>query len=111
MDQSVDALKKAVTNIEGSLGKIAKKQFADDSAVRCFFYRFLHSLISFFIQKASAFVKDSLQNIQTSNDIEQPARHADLIIEAVAENMEVKRNLFGRLDKVAPKSVTNLFSA
>lgn len=83
VDQSADALKKAVSSIQGSLTKMAKKQFVEDK------------------EKADTFVKDAIRNIETTTDPEQPARHADLIIEAIAENMEAKRSLFGKLDKVA----------
>jgi 3-hydroxybutyryl-CoA dehydrogenase len=42
-----------------------------------------------------------LAKIKTSTDL-QNAKKADLIIEAIVENMEIKKNLFTRLDEIAP---------
>ena len=36
------------------------------------------------------------------NDLAQAAKHADLVIEAVLENLNVKRSVFAELDKLAP---------
>ena len=54
-------------------------------------------------QKGESYVTDALQRIETSTDAQAAAQHADLIIEAIVENMDVKKNLFRSLDKVAPK--------
>ncbi|RKL67969.1 3-hydroxybutyryl-CoA dehydrogenase [Salipaludibacillus neizhouensis] len=42
-----------------------------------------------------------LQRIQTSTELRN-AKNADIIIEAAVENMEVKKNLFTKLDSYAP---------
>lgn len=44
----------------------------------------------------------TLGRIQTSTTIEA-AKHADVVIEAVVENMEIKKEIFKELDKVAPE--------
>jgi len=43
----------------------------------------------------------TLVNIATTTDI-QDARDADIVIEAVPENLELKRGVFGRLDGICP---------
>ena len=45
--------------------------------------------------------KGAALSIATSNDLE-PARQADLVIEAATENPEVKLGLFAELDRLAP---------
>ena len=44
----------------------------------------------------------ALQRITLREDIETAAADADIVIEAVLEDLEVKRDLFARLDEVAP---------
>lgn len=44
---------------------------------------------------------DILAKIKTSTDLLN-AKKADLIIEAIVENMEIKKSLFTRLDEIAP---------
>ncbi|GAV08103.1 hypothetical protein RvY_17844 [Ramazzottius varieornatus] len=85
IDQSTDVLKKALTGIETNLGKIAKKKFADAP------------------EKGELYVSDALQRIETSTDAQAAVQHADLVIEAIVENMDVKKNLFSSLDKAAPR--------
>jgi hypothetical protein len=48
VDQSVDVLKKAIAGIEQSLGKVAKKQFANDAEVRFEKLSFLAWLLDWF---------------------------------------------------------------
>ncbi|OWA51392.1 Hydroxyacyl-coenzyme A dehydrogenase, mitochondrial [Hypsibius exemplaris] len=83
VDQSQDVLKKAVSGIESSLGKVARKQFGEDK------------------EKADKFVKTAVELIQTTTDAQQPAQFADLIIEAIVENLDTKKTLFTSLDKAA----------
>jgi 3-hydroxybutyryl-CoA dehydrogenase len=45
--------------------------------------------------------KQAAQSIQTSRDLE-PARQADLVIEAATENPDLKLQLFNDLDRLAP---------
>jgi 3-hydroxybutyryl-CoA dehydrogenase len=44
-----------------------------------------------------------LSRIQTATDLQEAVKDADLVIEAVVENMEVKTDLFRRLDQYSPK--------
>jgi 3-hydroxybutyryl-CoA dehydrogenase len=47
--------------------------------------------------------KDSALKISTSLDLE-PVKKADLVIEAVSEDVELKLKLFSRLDQIAPRN-------
>lgn len=47
-------------------------------------------------------VGDSLARISTTTSLEEAAGDADMIVEAVFENLEVKQDVFGLLDKIAP---------
>jgi 3-hydroxybutyryl-CoA dehydrogenase len=46
--------------------------------------------------------KAALERIAASADLEQTAREADLVIEAVFEDLDTKRDIFKRVDAVAP---------
>ncbi|MBU7013567.1 MAG: 3-hydroxyacyl-CoA dehydrogenase family protein [Theionarchaea archaeon] len=45
-----------------------------------------------------------LKNIQGTTDIKEAAQDADLVIEAVFEDMKIKKEVFSDLDKVCPES-------
>jgi 3-hydroxybutyryl-CoA dehydrogenase len=49
--------------------------------------------------------EDILSRISFSLDLEQVARHADLVIEAIIEALEPKQSLFAKLDKWCPHDV------
>jgi hypothetical protein len=44
-----------------------------------------------------------MKNFSTSTNAEKAVQSADLVIEAITENMKVKKELFAKLDKAAPK--------
>ena len=46
---------------------------------------------------------DALSNIETETDLKKASRDADLIIEAVPENLELKRNLLSVADAASPE--------
>jgi 3-hydroxybutyryl-CoA dehydrogenase len=46
----------------------------------------------------------ALQRIQTHTDIASGVKHADLVVEAATENIEIKLELFRQLDQLAPAS-------
>jgi 3-hydroxybutyryl-CoA dehydrogenase len=46
--------------------------------------------------------KAALERIEMGSDLEQSARRADLLIEAVFEDLDAKREIFERVDGVAP---------
>ncbi|KAG5488512.1 hypothetical protein JIQ42_00119 [Leishmania sp. Namibia] len=79
----VDAARKA---IEKSLGRIANKKCDGDQS------------------KMKAFVETVLCHVNFTTDEATAAGSAELIIEAIVENIDAKKELFRRLDKIAPKS-------
>lgn len=48
-------------------------------------------------------VEAAFENLSFTTELEEPARSADLVVEAVVEKLDVKRELFSRLDAVAPE--------
>lgn len=56
-------------------------------------------------QAGSEFIEKTLKNITTSTDAGAVVHSTDLVIEAIVENLEVKNELFKRLDKFAPEYV------
>ncbi|MHA1967229.1 MAG: 3-hydroxyacyl-CoA dehydrogenase NAD-binding domain-containing protein [Candidatus Hodarchaeales archaeon] len=59
-----------------------------------------------FVEKARITEKDYekfMKNLTTTISIEEAAKNADLCIEAAPENLELKKKIFGDLDKFAPK--------
>lgn len=56
-----------------------------------------------FFQESRNYVEETLARIKDAQDPCQPAGQADLIIEAIVENMAVKKELFEKLDRVAAK--------
>lgn len=53
-------------------------------------------------QAGEEFVQKVLQNVSTSTDAASAAQSSDLVLEAIVENLKIKQDLFGQLDKVAP---------
>ncbi|KON30938.1 hypothetical protein AC482_02540 [miscellaneous Crenarchaeota group-15 archaeon DG-45] len=47
--------------------------------------------------------KAALSRIGTSLSLEEAVRNVDLVVEAVPENLDLKRRIFGKLDGVAPE--------
>lgn len=45
--------------------------------------------------------------LSSETDPAKAVKDADLVIEAIVENMDVKHKLFGLLDKAAPRSDKN----
>ncbi|XP_045903905.1 hydroxyacyl-coenzyme A dehydrogenase, mitochondrial [Micropterus dolomieu] len=84
VDTSDDILKKAVKGIEGSLKRVVKKKFADKP------------------EAGEEFIQKVLQNLSVSTDAGSVVQGSDLVLEAIVENLKIKQDLFGRLDKLAP---------
>ncbi|XP_071373387.1 hydroxyacyl-coenzyme A dehydrogenase, mitochondrial isoform X1 [Centroberyx affinis] len=84
VDTSEDILNKAVKGIEGSLKRVVKKKFADKP------------------EAGVEFIQKVLQNVSTSTDATSAVQSTDLVLEAIVENLKIKQDLFGGLDKVAP---------
>lgn len=52
---------------------------------------------------SQADVEMALSNISLCNDLEAAVKEADYVIEAIPEKMELKKELFAKLDKMCPK--------
>jgi len=48
-------------------------------------------------------VETTVENIKTTTDLMEAAKIADFVIEAVPENLELKKKIFREMDKIAPK--------
>ncbi|MEE6519811.1 hypothetical protein FKM82_017545, partial [Ascaphus truei] len=85
VDQNDDILKKSRKGIEDSLKRLTKKMFADKP------------------EAASQFIEKTLANFTTSSDPATVVHSTDLVVEAIVENLNVKHELFKKLDKFAPE--------
>lgn len=85
VDLNPAALQKGQDIITSSLKRVAKKQFPEDAA------------------KQKEFIDQTMSRVKTSTDSEAASKDADLIIEAIVENLKTKQQLFAMLDKVAPE--------
>ncbi|KAG5463944.1 hypothetical protein LSCM1_00117 [Leishmania martiniquensis] len=79
----LDASRKA---LEMSLGRVANKRCNGDQ------------------RKLKEFVESALSHVTFTTDEAAAASGAELVIEAIVENIDAKKELFRRLDKMAPKS-------
>lgn len=85
IDVSEDVLKKSKETITKSLKKIGKSMYKEKT------------------EEAEKFVESSLRQIQFSTDLPGAASKSDLVLEAIAEDPELKRKVFASIDKVAPE--------
>ena len=76
VDISATALEKAVATIEKNLGRLVAKEKIDEAT------------------KAN-----TLANITTHTNLEEGVKNADLVVEAAAENVDIKLKIFADLDK------------
>ncbi|XP_063969090.1 hydroxyacyl-coenzyme A dehydrogenase, mitochondrial-like [Lytechinus pictus] len=84
VDLSQDVLDNSKAYIQKSLARVAKKKYAEDP------------------DGGKEFVNSILGNISMVTDVEGPVGTADLVIEAIIENIKIKQDLFSKLDKIAP---------
>jgi len=84
VDIDANAVGKAKDRIGASIQRVAKKKFAKDP------------------EAGEKFISSALENLQTSTDAISAVKSADLVVEAIVENMEVKKKLFAQLDEAAP---------
>ena len=61
-----------------------------------------------YFQKQSSFVADVMGRIETNTDAAAAAKNTDLVVEAIVENLGIKKELFTALDAAAPKWVTQM---
>ncbi|KAL3876954.1 hypothetical protein ACJMK2_034731 [Sinanodonta woodiana] len=85
VDQTDDILSKSKANIEKSLQRVVKKKYADNP------------------KAGETFIAEVMSRLTTKTDAAAAVKNTDLVIEAIVENLEVKKKLFSSLDKAAPK--------
>eukprot|EP01147_Barroeca_monosierra_P003869 gene3869-6361_t len=84
VDNSADALDAGLKRIENSLVRVSKKKFQDE-------------------EEAQNFVATTMGNIEKSTDaVGTVGNGTDLVIEAIKEDLELKRKIFKSLDEAAP---------
>merc|ERR1712212_1424153 len=84
VDISQQVLDKSNARIGESIKRVAKKKFKDDEA------------------GAKNFVESSMANINVATSANEALTTADLVVEAVVENMALKQKLFAEYDVIAP---------
>lgn len=84
-DVTPQALENGIKIIKTSLGRVAKKAHPDSP------------------EQQTALVEGVVAGITTTTDAHEAVKNADLVVEAIVENLEVKRKLFASLDGYAPK--------
>lgn len=83
VDVSDDALNKSMKSVKSSVERIAKKFMKDDT------------------QKATNFVQETLQNITVNTNVSDAVKPANIVIEAIVENLDVKHKLFQEIESAA----------
>lgn len=97
VDRTNDILQKAEKSIQKSLERVAKKKYSDDK------------------EAGASMVKEVMKNITFSTGITDSVKKADLVIEAVTENLSLKQNILREveqkcLDKTIIATNTSSFS-
>ncbi|KAI4456958.1 hydroxyacyl-coenzyme a dehydrogenase mitochondrial [Holotrichia oblita] len=77
-------IQKAQSSITVSLGRVAKKLYKDNP------------------EEGKTFIKNAQARIRGSTNPAEAVKEADLVIEAIIENIDLKHKLFKMLDKAAP---------
>jgi len=85
-DVSSDRLEASRTTITTGLARLAKRKHKEDPAA------------------ASAWVEEVASRVRWVGTAEEAVADADLVVEAVLEDLQVKRELFARIDAAAPPS-------
>lgn len=56
----------------------------------------------FYFQEGAAFIQKVMKNVSITSDASSAVQSTDLVLEAIVENIKIKQDLFGGLDKLAP---------
>ncbi|BHF74828.1 hypothetical protein SprV_0501791600 [Sparganum proliferum] len=86
VDVNNDLLHSSRQKIQQILNRTSSKKFPQDQAM------------------AKAFFDRAISRISFTTDIPIAVKHSALIIEAIAEDIEIKKRLFRKLDELAPKT-------
>lgn len=79
------AVQKAEQRIGASIQRVAKKKFGGES------------------DEANKFIAEAIGRLSTSTDAVASVSSSDLVVEAIVENLDVKKKLFSQLDAAAPQ--------
>lgn len=85
VDQTQDIVDKASASIKKSLSRVVKKKFPDDPKAQ------------------QTYIADTMGHLTLQTDAVSAVKSADLVVEAIVENLDVKRKLFATLDEAAPQ--------
>ncbi|KAK2164110.1 hypothetical protein LSH36_68g01035 [Paralvinella palmiformis] len=85
VDVSEDVLKKSKDSIKKSLERVAKKQNPEDEKAR------------------ANFMTETMSRLSMNTNVEDVAKSTDLVIEAIVENLDIKKKLFSSIDSIAPE--------
>eukprot|EP00127_Corallochytrium_limacisporum_P001897 Clim_evm52s88 gene=Clim_evmTU52s88 len=83
VDTQQGALDEGMDRIQKSLTRVAKKKFEGNE------------------QATKDFVDGTMSGITTNTNAEDAIKGCDLLVEAIVENIDIKKKVFGSLDKVA----------
>ncbi|TRY71796.1 hypothetical protein TCAL_01055 [Tigriopus californicus] len=84
VDLNQEVLDRSQARIQASIQRVAKKQFQGDPSA------------------GETFVQSALANLQIATQPHAALATADLVVEAVVENLELKRKIFQEYDAIAP---------
>ena len=85
VDKHATQLNSCMTLIRRGLERVVDKKFPDEPRM------------------AKKFTEDTIRNILTATDAMMAVQNADIVIEAITEDLGAKRELFAELDEAAPK--------
>ncbi|XP_023021005.1 hydroxyacyl-coenzyme A dehydrogenase, mitochondrial [Leptinotarsa decemlineata] len=85
VDVSSDILKKSEAGILNNIKRVAKKLYKENA------------------DDAKKFIEGATSHLKYSTDINTGVEDADLVVEAIVENIEVKHKLFKNIDDAAPQ--------
>lgn len=86
VDTNDKVLEKSRASIDKSLARVAKKKFPDSA------------------EQQKSFVADTMKHLKVSTNTAEAVSQADLVIEAIVENIEIKRKLFAEVEAAAKSS-------
>jgi len=85
VDINDKALEKAQNRIQNSIQRVGKKRYPDDA------------------ENCAKFISESLNHLKITTDVSASVAEADLVVEAIVEDLKTKQKLFTQLDQAAPE--------
>lgn len=85
VDLNQQVLDKSRGEVENNAARIARKFFREDPSA------------------ATAMAAETLARIRYCADLAEAVKDADLVIEAIVENVKIKQDLFKKIDEIAPQ--------